>query len=486
MSKAVYLAGDFSGIQRYVLGVKSAGKAQAKRLRARSFLLELFEHAALWTIKERLRIADDDVLVRGGGGFLIRIRPDTDLVRLEEIRSGLQSKLWDESGGEVQFSLGWAETPWAARVHLEVQKRRIGAFMLQSSGGWNPAGWSQPPLDEPCEVCRQSPGQQSVQDEGEKVLHCRSCLEARKIGEKLTRWKWMRPGGSSVRALGVAFEELETQTPGSFRVGRWIPRHSDSGEPLTFQEIAEQARSDRLAVLKADVDDMGVRVGQIAGEAQSYNRLRSFSYSLHEFFGQTIQELLAESWPLIYTLYAGGDDLLLVGPWDVVLDFAGFLTREFEAGPAQEYSPLTLSAGIALTPYRLPIRHAVERAEELLELAKQCPGKNRCAALGADWSWKQHESVVGDGKQLADWVEAGVARSLLHRLLRLAESSKPVRAARWAYQIERNVHRRHTDFRRWANHVIEYLEREQRVNELAARLRYALLATRPRKEGRDE
>ena len=30
MSKAVYLAGDFSGIQRYVLGVKSAGKAQGR------------------------------------------------------------------------------------------------------------------------------------------------------------------------------------------------------------------------------------------------------------------------------------------------------------------------------------------------------------------------------------------------------------------------------------------------------------------------
>ena len=489
MSKAVYLAGDFSGIQRYVLGVKSAGKAQAKRLRARSFLLELFEHAALWTVKERLRIADDDVLVRGGGGFLIRIPPDTDPVRLEEIRSGLQRKLWDESGGEVQFSLGWAETPLAARAHLELQKRRIGAFMLQSSGGWNPAGWSQPSLDKPCEVCRQSPGQQSVQDEGEEVLHCRSCLEARKLGEKLTRWKWMRPGGGSVQALGVGFEHVNDQESEAFRVGRWIPRHSDSREPLTFQEIAEQARSDRrLAVLKADVDDMGVRVGQIAGEDQSYNRLRSFSYSLHEFFGQTIQELLAKSWPLIYTLYAGGDDLLLVGPWDVVLDFAGSLVRKFETGPAQEYSPLTLSAGIALTPYRVPIRHAVERAEELLESAKQRPGKNRCAALGADWSWKQHESVVGDGKRLADWVGAGVApRSLLHRLLRLAESSKPVRAARWAYQIERNVHRRHTDFRRWANHVIEYLERdEQRVNELAASLRYALLATRPRKEGRDD
>ena len=422
----------------------------------------------------------------------MRIPPDTDPGRLEEIRSGLQRKLWDESGGEVQFSLGWAETPLAARARLEVQKHRIGAFMLQSSGGWKPESWSQSPLDEqfgkPCDICRQSPGRQVVQDEGEEALHCKSCLEARKLGEKLTRWKWMRPGGNSARALGVAFEALENQTPESFRVGRWIPRHSDSKEPLTFEEIAEQARSDRrLAVLKADVDDMGVRVGQVAREDQSYNRLRSFSYSLHEFFGSTIQELLAESWPLIYTLYAGGDDLLLVGPWDVVIDFAGFLVREFETGPAQEYSPLTLSAGIALTPCRVPIRHAVERAEELLESAKQHPGKNRCAALGAGWSWKRHESVVGDGKRLADWVEAGVARSLLHRLLRLAESGQSLSTARWAYQIERNVHRRHTDFRRWSDRVLEYLERdEQRANELAASLRYALLATRPRKEGRDE
>ena len=488
MSKAVYLAGDFSGIQRYVLGVKSAGKAQAKRLRARSFLLELFEHAALWTIKERLRIADDDVLVRGGGGFLVRIPPDTDPIRLEEIRSDLQRKLWDESGGEVQFSLGWAETPRAARARLELQKRRMGVFMLQSSGSWNPENWSQPPLDEPCEVCRQSPGRQVVQDEGEGVLHCSSCLEARKLGEKLTRWKWMRSGGSSARALGVSFKHVNDQELEAFRVGRWIPRHFDSYEPLTFQEISEQARGDRrLAVLKADVDDMGVRVGQVASEDRSYNRLRSFSRDLHTFFGETIQDRLEQAWRSIYTLYAGGDDLLLVGPWNVVLDFAGSLAREFEAGPAQGYSPLTLSAGIALTPYRVPIRHAVERAEELLESAKQRPGKNRCAALGTDWSWKQHESVVGDGKRLVDWVEADVApRSLLHRLLRLLESGKSLRAARWAYQIERNVHRRHADFRRWANHVLEYIERdEQRVNELAASLRYALLVTRSGKEERD-
>ena len=39
MSDTRYLAGDLSGIQRFVLRVKSAGQAQAKRLRARSLLL---------------------------------------------------------------------------------------------------------------------------------------------------------------------------------------------------------------------------------------------------------------------------------------------------------------------------------------------------------------------------------------------------------------------------------------------------------------
>ncbi len=77
MNDAIYLAGDLSGIQRFVLGVKSAGKGQAKRLRARSFLLELFEHAALWTVQQRFQVSDEDVLIRGGGGFLVRLPPKT-------------------------------------------------------------------------------------------------------------------------------------------------------------------------------------------------------------------------------------------------------------------------------------------------------------------------------------------------------------------------------------------------------------------------
>ncbi len=486
MNELMYLACDFSGIQRYVLGVKNTGKAQAKRLRARSFLLELFEYATLWTIRERLKVAEEDVLIHGGGGFMVQIPHDSDSGELEKIRSDIQRKLWDETAGEVQVSLSWGETPLVARSFLEVQKRRTGVFLLQENGYWSAENWSQPHLDKPCEICRQSPGWQNIQNEDGNVLYCRSCWKAQKLGERLTRWEWMRPGNGTVEALGVKFEPLKDCLPGSFHVGRWIPRHSDSGEPLTFQEISERACGDRrLAVMKADVDSMGARVSEIALEDPSYRRLRSFSHCLHEFFGQKIQKLLRDSWKLIYTLYAGGDDLLLVGPWNVILDFAGALAVEFEKGPGHKYSPLTFSAGIAVVSYRLPIYHAVEEAEKLLESAKSHQDKNRCAALGSDWEWTRHESLIQDGKNLATWVADGVAsRSLLHRLLSIAES-KPSgenpRTARWAYQIERNVQQRHSDFRSWAlNEAIEQLESDnkQQLDELSACLRYALLATR--------
>ncbi len=508
MSEPIYLAGDFSGIQDYVLGVKSAGGAQAKRLRARSFLLELFECAALAKAKERLAISEDDVLIRGGGGFLARADGDADRRAVDELNADLQRMVWDETGGGVQASLVWGETPEDARARLERRKRRPALSSLQNGGAWSAERMSLPPLGDPCEVCGQAPGQRRVQDaDGDAdsgELHCAACLKARDLGERLTGLEWMRvlePGGEPsgggargggfrIEALGATFGAADAGTPDAFRAGRWIPRSDNGREPLTFEEIAQQAAGDkRLAALKADVDDMGVRVGEIAAADPSLATLKAFSRDLHAFFAETVQDMLAESWRSIYTIYAGGDDLLLIGPWDKTLDFAGELASAFEDGPARKYAPptisapLTLSAGIALFPYRLPVRHAAERADALETKAKARDGKNGCAALESIWSWEYHGLVIGEGKKLARWTREldGMSRSLLHRLLRLAESDEPTRAARWTYQTNRNVprNRRTAEFRGWSTEAALALERDAiRANEISASLRYALLATR--------
>ena len=247
MSEYVYLRCDFSGIQRYVLGVKRAGPAQAKRLRARSFLLELFEHAALKTIKDRFSIGDEDVLIQGGGGFLVRLSFETDAAMFEQINAELQQKLWTETGGEVQVAIGWGKSDDDSRVDLEQRKRRPGDSILQNGKTWNIARLSLSDLDNRCDICEQALGiTQEPEEDDESVLywHCGSCLKARDLGERLTRWVWMRPtqANGPTRALGVAFEPVSEDTcaKNAFYVGRWIPR--SGGEPLTFEEIAAKAR----------------------------------------------------------------------------------------------------------------------------------------------------------------------------------------------------------------------------------------------------
>ena len=491
MSESIYVACDFSGIQDYVLGIKSAGGAQAKRLRARSFLLELFERAALAEVKDRLSASDADVLIQGGGGFLARVAADTEPQAIEEINADLQRRLWDETRGGVQVSLLWGRDVSDARSRLERRKRKPAFSVLQNGGAWREDRLSLSPLGDPCEVCGQVAGRHGVEEDGgASVLHCDGCLKAREIGERLTRLDWMRVveggGGESsiIRALGAGFSAVPEPTPDSFRAGRWIPR-DDKGEPLTFEAIANMAGGDkRLAALKADVDDMGVRVKETADADPSYALLRALSRSLHAFFSETVQDMLEKSWQSIYAIYAGGDDLLLIGPWDAALDFAGALADAFEEGPAREYvnpkgEPLTLSAGVALFPYRLPVRHAVDRAEALLELAKDQDGKSSCAALESVWMWENHALVIGEGKQLARWARGldGVSRSLLRRLLRLAESDEPTRDARWAYQIRQTGNS--AQFHGWATNAMHSLEDDpRRADEIAASLRYALLATR--------
>ena len=184
----MYLAGDLSGIQRFVLRVKSAGKAQAKRLRARSFFLELVERAALWHVEQRLHTSDDDVLIRGGGGFLVRLQSNADRAHLERLETDLQHMLWDEFGGELQFALGWATTPADARVALERRKRQPGRSVLQSRRSWDVERFTRPSLAEPCQVCGEFPGFQDVHDDEEdRVVDTAEAASMRARSARISR-----------------------------------------------------------------------------------------------------------------------------------------------------------------------------------------------------------------------------------------------------------------------------------------------------------
>jgi hypothetical protein len=262
--------------------------------------------------------------------------------------------------------------------------------------------------------------------------------------------------------------------------------HPDKDQTLlTFEQIAAQSQGDELlGILKADVDSFGQLIDKHA-QAGSLDALSQISKELDDFFGVTLQRMITADarWNSIYTVFSGGDDLLLVGPWDVMLDFAAATEALFSSAVGSRHD-LTLSGAVSFMPHRIPVRHGVHRAEEEMKKAKQGK-KNGCATLRGVWDWEALRRVLGGGRELAKWWDCDAAKKgILRRLYRIASSEAPA-AHLWAWELGRNFpkrddhHAEHRLFREWGDRVLAKWGSPS-MDEIRASLLYALTATRTR------
>ncbi|MEM3736872.1 MAG: type III-B CRISPR-associated protein Cas10/Cmr2 [Candidatus Bathyarchaeia archaeon] len=129
-----------------------------------------------------------------------------------------------------------------------------------------------------------------------------------------------------------------------------------------------------VAVIKADGDGLGEvlsgRRVKLYRKAMTPSRLSTISGLLHQTCEITlvkeINSLGGEA------IFAGGDDILAVTPGMKSLHAARAIASKFEEALGGE---ATLSAGVAIFHYRLPIYVALESATILLRKAKQVAGK---------------------------------------------------------------------------------------------------------------
>jgi CRISPR-associated protein Csm1 len=117
-----------------------------------------------------------------------------------------------------------------------------------------------------------------------------------------------------------------------------------AGEPKTFGHIAAAALRvadtgsirglEALGVLKADIDELGLLMScGLKPESFTVSRLATMSRQLHFYFSLYLPHLLETDrrFQNIYTVFAGGDDLFLIGPWNRILDLGRVLKESFAA-----------------------------------------------------------------------------------------------------------------------------------------------------------
>lgn len=210
-------------------------------------------------------------------------------------------------------------------------------------------------------------------------------------------------------------QDRKGEVEGSFGCGEPEP---GPGSPLYFDCIAQQAQGRKLlGYLKADVDLLGTIFtygfggsnNSGANSNNSISRTATLSRMLDMFFSGRVGWLLKKEFPNCYTVFSGGDDLLLIGPWDQTLELAITLRKEFFRYTGGNPS-ITISAGMVLAKPRHPLALAVSQAEDNLNTSKEEPGpdeiesRNQITFLEDTMKWDRAEEIVQAGEKLAQWI----------------------------------------------------------------------------------
>ncbi|HNE12334.1 MAG TPA: type III-A CRISPR-associated protein Cas10/Csm1, partial [Accumulibacter sp.] len=144
-----------------------------------------------------------------------------------------------------------------------------------------------------------------------------------------------------------------------------------------------------------------------------------------------------------YTVFAGGDDFLLIGPWESTLALATTLREKFAAYVANPQ--ITFSAGLTMSPPKTPVRQLAQRAEQALKAAKDSD-KNAATLWENTLAWNDWQTLLGPRQAaLEALIEragrhgASFSSGLVYALLQLADragkAEQQPRDAMWRSQL---------------------------------------------------
>lgn len=206
-------------------------------------------------------------------------------------------------------------------------------------------------------------------------------------------------------------------------IAHTTPRVGKSIKPNDMLAKGSEGGTKRLGVLRMDVDDLGHLI--VNGlPLRSPLATAELSDSLERFFAGWLDRIcqrIDEGNGLFYVLFAGGDDLLVLGPWSYMPLLALEIHREF-ASYTGHHPAIHISAGIAVVGSKAPLYAAADDAHDALRSAKRLDdgtpqAKNAISFLGRPYHWNDF-AIVADLRQcIVDLVEIqGLPTSLITRL----------------------------------------------------------------------
>lgn len=485
------IKGDISGIQNFLYHIQSDGASN--QLRGRSFYLQLLTEAiAHWVLKQ-FDLPITNLILASGGHFYI-LAPYTEAKeKLDTLRRTISEKLWELHRGDIscilagmsikardfgpkKFSDKWDDVSKKIQDRKQQKWSELDNYdMFQN-------------LFVPYE------NKQVVeQDENEK-----DPWKFEDLGKQLRKAEYMiaydltdestipeKPiWKDAVKVFGVDIR-LDTDTdslPDSdhtkhatvyrlantdflsemekyqwegtsvsydFRIFKPViaTRHDtdDPNKIADYNYLAEASEGvNWLGALRMDVDNLG-SVFKNKLENATISRSANLSRELRLFFEGYVPQLCKEhnerhDKEILELIYAGGDDLFLVGGWSALPEIAQKIRSKFKHFVTGNH--ITLSGGIAIEHMKYPLYQFAARSGNAEDAAKSLEKKNAITFLQQPMKWKDF-TIVREWHDKFVEVLTGqdqLPRDILTRLSQIY-SAKELEGHRWAWQSLYYFHR---------------------------------------------
>ncbi len=472
--KFLFLKGDVSGIQKYIFALKTNDDS-SKLLRAKSFQIAALGDIIARNIVSQTGLSEANIITSAGGNFMLLL-PNTEKVRqfLPLIQLEAETYFLKEFAGKLSIIISDGVEASLKDVHqrnaqhlindighnADLCKQKKMQKTLQKNGAVLSEFYDNLQKFGECPKCGVFAAS-GTNDDG-TAKECANCSALTKIGGNLIKSSWLKyktenllPFGQMVeisrddKKSEKTFTKINDYVPGRavVHLPYTAPRKEDKGL-LSFADIAQKSTgNNKLAMFKADIDNLGLVFSSSLGARMSFSRYADMSHKLHYFFSAyythfvnthtcvmkdkngTENNVLYKD--VIYTVFSGGDDLCILGSWDAVIQFALDFQKEIVKLTNNNPS-LTLSAGIALSGASVPVAMIAETAESMLEQSKARIGrgktvKNAITLFGTTVSWSDFEKYINDGKLLQKYLEEDVlSTGLVYKMVDFSKRAESI------------------------------------------------------------
>ena len=406
---------DISGIQKFIYTINSEGALRS--LRARSFYLEIMMEHIIDELLEQLSLSRANLIYSGGGHCYLLV-PNTVQSKKIIQRKEEETNQWllDTYGIALYVAGGYAECSAndlknnptgsyselyrkVSRMISEKKSHRYGKKELIALNTQKTKG------ERECKVCRRIA---AVSENGK----CNICRNLEKMSGNILYENFFivqseiqedtlpLPGEKYLIADNEAGTKKRMETASYVRcytknrlfTGKrvatklWVGDYTSQD---TFEEFAQKAKGiDRIAVLRADVDNLGKTFmsGFVDKKGNdryvTLSRTATLSRQLSLFFKYYISSILGDGEETrfgntgkrnITIVYSGGDDVFLAGAWNDVI--AAFIDLH-KALERFSQGQIKISGGIEIYPAKYPVHVMAEQTADLEEKSKSIDGKN--------------------------------------------------------------------------------------------------------------